>query len=213
MTSYRPLTPKQEERRRKILAATRDMVADHGYDGMVMSEVAKKAGVSVTTLYNLYNTKDQLLLESLRHLAIDDARKEAAQPQGPGWQYLMQLVNHGATMATARPAYAEAILVALQRAKAGDELVRILIEWGRDDIRASLDAMQARQELKLEVDTQELATSFIGVYYSSLIMWNKGILKLPRLKSAMLKNCLSILIPATRGKTQKTLAALLTDLG
>lgn len=213
MDGYRPLTPKQEERRQNILSAARDMVADHGYEGMVMSQVAKRAGVAVTTLYNLYNTKDQLLLESLRQVAIDDARRDAAQPQGPGWQYLVQLVINGATMAMARPAYAEAIIVALQRAKAGDEMVKMMIEWARDDMRSSLDAMQARNELKPEVDTQELATSLIGVYYSSLNMWTKGILKLAHLKRDMQKNYLSILIQSTQGKARRTLSALLSDLG
>ena len=68
------LTPKQEERRQRILRAARDMVADHGYEGMVMSQVAERAGVSPTTLYNLYNTKDQLVMESLRELLAQNTR-------------------------------------------------------------------------------------------------------------------------------------------
>ena len=72
MTNLRKLTPRQEDRRQRILASARDLVADQGYDGMVMSQVAERAGVSPTTLYNLYNTKDQLVLEALRELLADN---------------------------------------------------------------------------------------------------------------------------------------------
>ena len=63
MSNVKELTPRQESRRHRILLVAREMVADHGYEGMVMSEVAERADVSPTTLYNLYNTKDELLLE------------------------------------------------------------------------------------------------------------------------------------------------------
>ena len=68
MIKVKELTPRQESRRHRILKVTREMVADHGYEGMVMSEVAERADVSPTTLYNLYNTKDELLLEALLSL-------------------------------------------------------------------------------------------------------------------------------------------------
>ena len=70
MSDPKSLTPRQEERRHRILAAARQMVADHCHEGMVMSHVADRAEVSPTTLYNLYNTKDELLLEALRELLV-----------------------------------------------------------------------------------------------------------------------------------------------
>ncbi|MBT4494698.1 MAG: helix-turn-helix transcriptional regulator, partial [Gammaproteobacteria bacterium] len=88
MQKVKSLTPKQEDRRHRILSAARDMVADHGYEGMVMSQVADRAGVSPTTLYNLFNTKDQLVMESLRELMAESAREVIAGSDGPGWRYL-----------------------------------------------------------------------------------------------------------------------------
>ena len=60
MSNIKPLTPRQEVRREKILSAARKLVASQGYDGMVMSDLAEVAEVSPTTLYNLFNTKDEL---------------------------------------------------------------------------------------------------------------------------------------------------------
>ena len=62
MPKIKPLTPKQLTRRRRIFSAARDMIGAHGYEGMVMSQVAEVASVSPTTLYNLFNTKDLSLI-------------------------------------------------------------------------------------------------------------------------------------------------------
>ena len=207
------LTPKQEERRQSILSAARDMVADHGYEGMVMSQVAEKAGVSPTTLYNLYNTKDQLVMESLRELLAQNTRVVREATLGPGWQYLFTYIKSGARMANAAPSYAEAILVALQRARAGDELVDILLEREAGGIKNSLDAMRAAGELKASVDTHELAVALTGTYWSSFIMWNKGLLRLNMLEHSIQMNFLSLLIPSAEGEARQALEAQLEILG
>ena len=207
------LTPKQEERRQRILRAARDMVADHGYEGMVMSQVAERAGVSPTTLYNLYNTKDQLVMESLRELLAQNTRSVREATVGPGWQYLFTYIKSGAQMVNTAPSYAEAILVALQRARAGDELIDILLERESLGIQKSLDAMLAAGELKVGVDTYELAVALTGVYWSSFIMWNKGLLRLNMLEHSIQVNFLSLLISSAAGEARLALEAELEKLG
>ena len=102
MNKVRILTPRQESRRQRILAVTRDMVADYGYEGMVMSQVADRAEVSPTTLYNLYNTKDELLLEALRDLMVSNYQKVGEMSEsGPGWKYLVRVMEFGASLRAA----------------------------------------------------------------------------------------------------------------
>jgi AcrR family transcriptional regulator len=213
MPKVKALTPRQEDRRKRILTAARDMVADHGYEGMVMSQVAERAEVSPTTLYNLYNTKDQLVMESLRELLAENAQQVASSSDGPGWQFLYNSVKNGADMANTEPSYADAILVALQRARAGDELVTVLLEGNNIDIRRSLQAMAERDELKKGVDIEELAIAVNGVYWSSFIMWNKGFIRLQDLEHAILRNFLSIMIPSVSSETRKALEDRLEALG
>ncbi|MBT4162368.1 MAG: TetR/AcrR family transcriptional regulator [Gammaproteobacteria bacterium] len=213
MQKVKSLTPKQEDRRHRILSAARDMVADHGYEGMVMSQVADRAGVSPTTLYNLFNTKDQLVMESLRELMAESAREVIAGSDGPGWRYLYETQKSGAAMVVRSPAYADAMLVALQRAKAGDDLVTVLIEIAARDLQVSMDAMAERGELREGVNTRELAIAVNGVYWSSFILWNKGVINLLQLEHAVLMNFLSLLIPSTVGETRAELEATLADLG
>lgn len=200
MPQLRSLTPKQEDRRKRILAAARNMVADFGYDGMVMSQVAELAGVSPTTLYNLYNTKDELVLEALRELLVESQRELKARSPGPGWKYLLARVRNGARMADDEPAYAEAITHALLRASSGDSLVEILLEGGVNDTRRSIEAMADRGELLPGVDLDQLATTLTGVYWSSFMMWNKGLVRLVELETLLQINLLAVLMASTHGR-------------
>ena len=213
MGKVKQLTPRQEDRRVRILSAAREMVADHGYEGMVMSQVAERAGVSPTTLYNLYNTKDQLVMESLQDLLLDSARSVMRSSGGHGWEYIVETVRGGAEMTRESPAYSDAMLTALQRAKAGDELVRVLIEDGCEAFDHSLKVMQQQDQLVADADTWNISVALNGVYWSSFFMWNKGVLKLQHLEAAVISSVLGILIPHTTGETRESLEKIVQDVG
>src|SRR5262245_39106061 len=53
------------ERRGRILGAARRLVAERGYDGLTMRDLARAARVSVPTLYNLFGSKDAILMSEL----------------------------------------------------------------------------------------------------------------------------------------------------
>src|SRR6266496_2898308 len=61
------------ERRARIGRVARQLVAERGYAGLTMRELAQKARVAVPTLYNLFGSKDAILLAELeasaRHVA------------------------------------------------------------------------------------------------------------------------------------------------
>jgi len=206
VNNVKPLTPKQEDRRRRILSAARKMVADHGYDGMVMSEVAEIAGVSPTTLYNLYNTKDELLLEALRDLLVENYQQLDAQvPAERGWQYLHRVVQNGAMLRHSEPAYGEAIVNALLRSVPGDALTQLLFENVRQDFHFSLAQMEARGELVPDVDIEHLAVILLGNYWSTFLLVSKGAERLSRIKLSLEINMLSVLLAATQGDTRQAI--------
>jgi AcrR family transcriptional regulator len=50
-----------ESRRQRILEAARDLIARGGMQSLSMRKLAAEAGLSVTTLYNLYGSRDDIL--------------------------------------------------------------------------------------------------------------------------------------------------------
>ena len=155
----RTLTPKQQNRRAGILDAARKLVARHGYDGMIMRDVATLAKVSPTTLYNLYNTKDELLLEALRDSVADAARRTAEETSALGYERLVVHVHHSVQQTREEPAYSKAINQALLRANKGDQIVEVLIGGTKAAIAESLHAMLAQKRLhgKTDIDAKDPA--------------------------------------------------------
>jgi len=58
--------------RAAVMAATADVLADAGYDGLTIEDVATRAGVHKTTVYRRWPTKAELVGDALR--ARSDAR-------------------------------------------------------------------------------------------------------------------------------------------
>ncbi len=59
-----------EARRHRILDAARRLIAEGGMAALSMRKLAAEAGLSVTTLYNLYGVRDEIL-NALIHDAVD----------------------------------------------------------------------------------------------------------------------------------------------
>ncbi len=55
------LSPAIVERRRRILAETRKMIAQRGLAAFSMDDLSKQAGVAKRTLYNAYQTKERMI--------------------------------------------------------------------------------------------------------------------------------------------------------
>ena len=213
MSKTKSLTPRQEDRRHRILMVARQMVADYGYGGMVMSEVAERAEVSPTTLYNLYNTKDELLLEALRELIVISYQRVGEMSElGPGWRYLLNVMEYGASLRASEPAYAEAITDALLRAVQGDALTELLLHAVRQDFLFSLTKMAEQGELKKEVDVEHLATILLGNYWSTFMMINKGLEVISRMRIGLLVNMLSVLIASSQGAAREEMETTLEEI-
>ena len=213
MSKTKSLTPRQEDRRHRILMVARQMVADYGYGGMVMSEVAERAEVSPTTLYNLYNTKDELLLEALRDVMVISYQRVGEMSElGPGWRYLLNVMEYGASLRASEPAYAEAITDALLRAVQGDALTELLLHAVRQDFLFSLTKMAEQGELKKEVDVEHLATILLGNYWSTFMMINKGLEVISRMRIGLLVNVLSVLIASSQGAAKEEMETTLEEI-
>ncbi len=213
MSKTKSLTPRQEDRRHRILMVARQMVADYGYGGMVMSEVAERAEVSPTTLYNLYNTKDELLLEALRELMVISYQRVGEMSElGPGWKYLLNVMEYGAALRASEPAYAEAITDALLRAVQGDALTELLLHSVRQDFLHSLSKMMEQGELTEGVDVEHLATILLGNYWSTFMMINKGLEAISRMRVGLLVNVLSVLIASSQGAAREEMERTLEEI-
>jgi AcrR family transcriptional regulator len=206
------LTPRQKERRARILRTARELINEAGYAGMTTRELAARAEVSATTLFNLYNTKEELLLAALREqLGGMNTELDEVQPAF-GWERIVSFHDVIASQAERTPAYAKAIVHALLQAAPGDALVRILIGNFQQEILQSLRNMKDKKQLNGGASPEDLAATLVGTFWGTQMLWDKGLVDNARLRRMSLVNCMSILAPAARGQAKKALEQRLAEI-
>lgn len=97
-----------QQRQLEILSAAAQMVAERGFHGMSMRDLAKATGRNLSSLYNDFANKEALLLaiqlrafESLNH-AVEAACCAVSDPRGKLYAFIYQhvryVVDHSAVM-------------------------------------------------------------------------------------------------------------------
>ena len=134
----RALTERQYRRREKILAAARDLITQHGYDGVTMRKLAAKANVTPKTLYHQFGNKEKLLRtaveERFRHTyqAIDDHQIKK------GIDKLYFIVDAVADSTRKNRSYARAV-APLLGSRSKDPFIGIRLQTYRNAIRQIKD--------------------------------------------------------------------------
>lgn len=70
---------KRERTRARLVMAAAELIGRHGYEALVLDEVAEKAGVTRRTIYDHFRNKDDLIVAVIYH-----ERKELFVPIKPG---------------------------------------------------------------------------------------------------------------------------------
>jgi AcrR family transcriptional regulator len=136
-----------------ILTATARVLVDRGWEGLSTNRVAKRAGVSVGSLYQYFPNKEALCAElSRRHLdrmvkRLAKVTCEAADmPLAAGIEHVVDVLFavHSRNIALHRELVVRAPSLGLQDARERYEervtrLVRVLLMTRRDELRADAD--------------------------------------------------------------------------
>jgi AcrR family transcriptional regulator len=104
--------------RARLLAAMAGVVADRGYASATVAEVVREAGVSRSTFYDLYGSKEQCFIETYRH-GVDvliDAVRSAVREAGDWRAQLRAGVRAYLRMLAAEPRFARTYLIEIHSA-------------------------------------------------------------------------------------------------
>ncbi len=198
---------RQLQRETSILQAARQELTEKGYDGVTMNALADKAGVVKKTLYNLYGSKDDLLLAAISEV-IDGYRGEARSVRR-GIPAIVASRAAANRQIVATPEYAEAMTKALVQADAGHPLIRVLLRDAVANHVAHLEAARTAGELEPGIDIPELAEQLASQGWGLILLWMKGLVAVDEFASRSLRGLLMLLLAATRGARHEALRALL----
>ena len=199
------LTPLQTQRRERILQAVRDQLEAGGYDGVSMRDLAELANVSPTTLYNLFESKDTLILTALTDL-LGRLNTRVRQAKLTGLARILLNADVVAQQIVATPHYAEAMARLLFNAAPEDPIVDILLHRTVDDNRLALQEMIADKEISGDVDIELFARRLSTNNWALIFQWMKGYTPLQELRREYRRGVILTLLPAMTAKTSRQYA-------
>ena len=202
------LTAVQQQRRERILLSARDQLSQLGYEGLNMRELAVIADVSTSTLYNLYQSKDTLILAALED-QLADINTVVAETNTLGLGRFLARVEAVADQIVETPKYAEAMGKMLFGADAHDPIVQLLIGASLSFNREELAEMAGCGELRQETDRNFLARSLSSTGWSTVLMWMKGYVALHDFKQEYVRNAVTMMLPYVTQAAEVRLRQLL----
>ena len=199
-------TPRQVERRQRILATARAFLSEHGYDGLNMRELAIAAQVSPTTLYNQFANKDRLLLAALSEM-LQTIEWDVSETQAKGIERILARADAVTTQINAHPAYAEAMILMLINASPDDPIVRILLTSALGETGMRIDEMLELGEIHPDINREGLLRRLATGGWAAILLWQKKIIPAERLGLQYRENLLASMWPVLTPAAQKNWCA------
>ena len=192
-------SPRQQERQARILAVVREQISSVGYEAINIRELAAACGVALKTLYNLYGSKDELVLAALAGLLDDIQHQANVLTAEPGIPRYLAYTDAIAGQIVASPRYADAMAKMLFQAASEHRLVEVLLGGSVGQSRECLMHAQEEGELMPGIDLEDSARVLAGHQWGMVLLWNKGLVALYRLPTVMRDSALQSLMPLCAG--------------
>ncbi len=202
---------RQLARQAGILASTREMLAEVGYNATTIRGLADRAGVAPGTLYNLYNSKDELVLSAVEDLLIDIGdRANAASPEGLA--RILALADNVASVMVGNPAYTEAMARALFRSEADDPLTSLLYARSLPFLTSQMEVAISLGEFPQHTNPRVVAEHLVAQGWGVVLAWIMGMMPLENLYTEYMRSYLMALHSSAEGETRQALSNRLAAL-
>jgi AcrR family transcriptional regulator len=158
------------ERRERILEAARQLIAEHGFEGLTMRSLASASRVTAPTLYNLVGNKEQVLFAAVEEQTLGFVA--ALERSGPD---LLSLVDATVRQLLRRPRYYRELLQVLASSESADPARRHVERALATQIAAALADLEARGQLVDWVDAAVLARQLHAHLDTVSLEWARGL--------------------------------------
>jgi AcrR family transcriptional regulator len=167
------LTPSQQERRSRMLAAAQALAIEGGWDAVQMRDVSERADVALGTLYRYAPSKVHLLVGVMRAATETLGRSLEKRPANGGTaaHRVREVLARGTRALQREPRLTDAMVRALMfaDATAADDVNEVT----RQTTRTIITAMNANGRAESE-DDDSVARVLEMVWLTSILSWLSG---------------------------------------
>jgi AcrR family transcriptional regulator len=162
------------ERRGRIIAAARRLIAEHGYEGLNMRALADAARVSVPTLYNLFGSKHAILAAEMQDAFRSIAAAFDLKKRGDAVERAATLLHAGIRNLVAVPGYYRELVHVMLASSEADELRHSIEDQYVALMAGNLRAGQADGQLADWFDADILSRQMFFTFMMVVLGWARG---------------------------------------
>ena len=205
-------SPRQSDRRRRILHAASTHLEQFGLEALSMGSIAEVSGVSVKTLYNLYGSRDQLLLAAASDVLADLGQRDSVLKEAQGLPRLRAYVVSSMADFKSMPQYAYGVISILVKADLGPEVADLHMGVVRRFALSALQYAQTQGELREGTDLAMLAQHISANQWGAVLLWQKGLIPVEALAHHVDLSHFLTLLPFCVGARREKMEAELSEL-
>ena len=205
-------SPAQAERRRRILRETLKLLQDASPADISMAQIAELSDVSTKTLYNLFKSRNGLLLAAAAQIRADTQNSAKVMSAPVGISRILELTRRTMDTFEQSPEFMESAMSIVVGISAEDEAEHHRVGSTQTWFHEALLVAESEDQLIPGTDCTQLSQLLAASQWGVTLMWQKGLISLETLRrQAIIKHCLD-LMPFCRMETREWLDALLASM-
>jgi AcrR family transcriptional regulator len=189
------------ERRARIVAAARRLIAENGFPALNMRALADAARVSVPTLYNLFGSKHAILAAEMEDAFRSVAVAVAEVKRGDAVERAAAFLKAGIRNLVSVPGYYRELALFMITSLETDELRHSIEDQYVALMAGNLRAGQADGELADWFDPDILARQMYFTFMLVVLGWARGELDDAKLRDVATYGQCMLLLGVARGAT------------
>lgn len=205
-------SPAQAERRRRILRETLKLLQQESPADISMAQIADLSDVSTKTLYNLFTSRNGLLLAAAAQTRADTQNSANVMSAPAGIPRILELTRRTMDTFERSPEFMKSAMSVVVGISAEEEAEHHRVGMTQKWFHEALLVANSEDQLLPETDCILLSQLLAASQWGVNLMWQKGIISLETLRrQAVIKHCL-YLMPFCRMETRNWLNDLLGSL-
>jgi AcrR family transcriptional regulator len=205
------VTKQREERKQRILEVARLLIADQGYEGVTMRDLAEKSLVSVPTLYNLFGGKNDLLFAAVESYFVDLVGNADFTGAEEGLSKILSLAETLGRETPRHAAYARSMMGFFGNVSDAGGIHELVASQLTNELVGALEQMQRKRQLAAWADPRALGERLASQISITTFEWARSQLTDEGLRGAMLYGTCVILLGLARGKAKTKLESIVRE--
>ena len=148
----KPGRPRSAQAHKAILDATLKLLAEEGFQGLSIEEVAAKAGVGKTTIYRRWSSKEELVIDAIHSVQVNLSMVDTSNFRND----LVTLFKTAYQSMIARPLLEQLVVKIIGEYQTNPEIFQVFITQllvpRFQQFRHMVEQAQARNEIRRDID-------------------------------------------------------------